>query len=89
MNCLLDDREIFFIYIINSGSILRSPVITLPVEFDASRRAMKALADGGYLVGEELSGARSVLTAAALTYVAAAAMAILQLIRLLAIANRR
>jgi Zn-dependent membrane protease YugP len=63
-------------------------VITLPVEFNASSRAMKALADGGYLVGDELSGARSVLTAAALTYVAAAAMAIMQLVRLLILADR-
>ena len=64
-------------------------VITLPVEFDASKRAIRALAHGGYLTDEEVTGARKVLSAAALTYVAAAAMAILQLLRLLMIARGR
>lgn len=61
-------------------------VLTLPVEFNASSRAMRALASGGYLTDDELRGARKVLTAAALTYVAAAAMAIMNLVRLLLIA---
>mgnify|MGYP002682451630 FL=1 len=64
-------------------------VLTLPVEFNASRRAMKALASGGYLSEDELGGARKVLTAAAMTYVASTAMAILQLVRMLLPANRR
>lgn len=64
-------------------------LLTLPVEFNASRRAMKALASGGYLSQEELSGARKVLTAAAMTYVASAAMAILQLVRMILLSNRR
>lgn len=64
-------------------------LITLPVEFNASSRAMKALAGGGYLSQEELAGVRKVLNAAALTYVAAAAVAILQLVRLLLIARGR
>mgnify|MGYP000930082134 CR=1 FL=1 len=64
-------------------------IITLPVEFDASRRAVRALADGGYLSDEEIKGVRAVLGAAAMTYVAAAAGAVLQLIRLLLIFNRR
>lgn len=58
-------------------------VITLPVEFNASSRALKALANGGYLDDEEMMGARKVLNAAALTYVAAAAMAIMQLLRVI------
>lgn len=62
-------------------------VLTLPVEFDASRRALASLSKGGYLTAEELSGARAVLTAAALTYVAAALMAIMQLVRMLLIAR--
>lgn len=62
-------------------------LITLPVEFDASRRAMRALASGGVMTEDELAGARSVLTAAALTYVAAAAVAILQLVQLLLLVN--
>ncbi|MCG0238318.1 MAG: zinc metallopeptidase [Firmicutes bacterium] len=60
-------------------------VITLPVEFNASSRALAILEGQGYLVGEELRGARAVLWAAAMTYVASAAMAISQLLRLLAI----
>jgi Zn-dependent membrane protease YugP len=64
-------------------------VLTLPVEFDASRRALRALAGGGYLTDEELLGAKKVLNAAAMTYVAAAAMAISELVRMLLIADRR
>ncbi len=64
-------------------------IITLPVEFDASRRAVRALASGGQLTEDELRGVRKVLSAAALTYVAAAAAAVLQLLRLLIIARGR
>lgn len=64
-------------------------VITLPVEFDASKRAIRALAHGGYLTDDEVFGAKKVLSAAALTYVAAAAMAALQLLRLILIARGR
>jgi hypothetical protein len=62
-------------------------VITLPVEFNASSRAMRALANGGYLEEDELKGAKKVLSAAAMTYVAAAAMAIMQLLRMIIIAR--
>jgi Zn-dependent membrane protease YugP len=64
-------------------------LITLPVEFDASKRALRALASGGYLTEEEMYGARKVLSAAALTYVAAAVAALLQLLRLIIIARGR
>jgi hypothetical protein len=64
-------------------------LVTLPVEFDASRRAMVLLRDGGFVTEAELKGVREVLGAAALTYVAAAAVAILQLIRLLLIRSER
>jgi len=64
-------------------------VLTLPVEFNASSRALKSLAHGGYLEPEELAGARKVLNAAAMTYVAAAAMAALQLLRMLLLARGR
>lgn len=63
--------------------------ITLPVEFNASSRAIELLDGGGYLVGEEVEGARSVLSAAALTYVAATAVALAQFLRLLALSRRR
>ena len=64
-------------------------VVTLPVEFDASARALRALREEGLVTADELRGVRSVLTAAALTYVAAAATAILELVRMLLLANRR
>ena len=63
-------------------------LITLPVEFNASSRAIKALGESNILTDEEIKGAKKVLTAAALTYVAALATSILQLIRLLLIARR-
>ncbi len=56
-------------------------LITLPVEFNASRRAMATIRDRDLLSGEEAAGARKVLTAAALTYVAALLMSVLQLLR--------
>ncbi|MBI4576091.1 MAG: zinc metallopeptidase [Planctomycetes bacterium] len=55
-------------------------LVTLPVEFNASRRALLALEGGGILSGREMDGAREVLRAAALTYVAAAVTAVLQLL---------
>jgi Zn-dependent membrane protease YugP len=58
-------------------------LITLPVEFNASHRALAQLSSNGMLVQQELSGARRVLNAAALTYVAATAVALLHLIRLI------
>jgi Zn-dependent membrane protease YugP len=63
-------------------------LITLPVEFNASGRAMAALEMGGYLQRDELPGANKVLTAAAMTYVVSALMSILQLIRLLGYRRR-
>ncbi|MCR5335196.1 MAG: zinc metallopeptidase [Synergistes sp.] len=64
-------------------------LVTLPVEFDASARALKLLSETHTLTQGELSGAKSVLDAAALTYVAALVMTILQLVRLLALRNSR
>ncbi len=64
-------------------------LVTLPVEFNASRRAMQTLRGEGILYGDELSGAKNVLTSAAMTYVAALASSLLSLLRLIALANRR
>ena len=64
-------------------------LITLPVEFNASRRAMQAIEEGGILYEDELIGARKTLTAAAMTYVAAVATSLVQLLRLIAIYGRR
>ena len=58
-------------------------LVTLPVEFNASSRAVKILENTGILGHEELQGTKKVLGAAALTYVAGAASAILQLLRLI------
>lgn len=63
-------------------------LITLPVEFDASNRALNILQARGILYGDETRNAKKVLNAAAMTYVAATLMAISQLIRLIAISNR-
>ncbi len=64
-------------------------LVTLPVEYNASGRAMKVLEQSGMLMGEELTGARKVLSAAALTYVAALITALAQLLRLVLLFGRR
>ena len=74
-------------FLVNLGLIAFSlafifQLVTLPVEFDASKRAIRILADGGLLTEEEVPQARRVLFAAALTYVAAAVATLLQLLRL-------
>ena len=74
--------------ILYSSSLLFT-LVTLPVEFNASNRAMKTIKSAGLLQGEELKGARQTLTAAALTYVAAAVTALLQLVRIILIAKQR
>lgn len=81
-------------FMINAGILLFIAVvlfqlITLPVEFNASRRAIKTLEKNYILEGAELGGAKKVLTAAALTYVASAAVAIGNLLRLLVLAGGR
>ena len=63
-------------------------VVTLPVEFNASARALKILERSNILIGDEIKGAKNVLSAAAMTYVAAALMSISNLVRLIAISNR-
>jgi len=81
----------FFVYlgIACFGLSLVFQLVTLPVEFNASRRAMLAIEEGGLLTAEEQKGARKTLKAAALTYVAATATALAQLLRLILIFGRR
>lgn len=81
----------FFVYlgIACFGLSLVFQLVTLPVEFNASRRAMIALEQGGILTDEEQRGARKTLKAAALTYVAATATALAQLLRLVLIFGGR
>ena len=64
-------------------------LITLPVEFNASKNAMQILEYDGILTGDELTGAGKVLKAAALTYVAALLSSLLQLLRLVLLTRRR
>lgn len=64
-------------------------IVTLPVEFDASHRALVMLEDYGILGSDETAASRKVLHAAAMTYVAAAASSILQLLRLMLLGRRR
>lgn len=71
------------------GLSLVFQLVTLPVEFNASRRAMNAISSAELLTEEEQRGARKTLTAAAMTYVAATAVALAQLLRLLMIFGRR
>lgn len=83
-----------FISIAYAGVILYGfavlfQLVTLPVEFNASRRALSILTESGTLVADETKGARRVLSAAAMTYVAALATSLLQMLRLLSIVNNR
>ena len=80
-----ENFSFFFVYlgIACFGLSLVFQLVTLPVEFNASRRAMVALEEGGILTDEERKGAKKTLKAAALTYVAATATALAQLLRLI------
>ncbi|MBU0508076.1 zinc metallopeptidase [bacterium] len=80
---LMDVAIIFF-----AGAVLFH-LVTLPVEFDASRRAVAILSSGGYLAPDELPQAKKVLNAAAWTYVAAATVALIHLVRLLVLRQSR
>lgn len=71
------------------GLSLVFQLVTLPVEFNASRRALQAIEDASILTEDEQHGAKKTLTAAALTYVAATAVALAQLLRLLVIFGGR
>ena len=80
---ILHGAGIYDVEIRHISGDLTDNYVTLPVEFNASSRALKILGNSHILYDDEISGARKVLTAAALTYVAAAASSILQLLRLL------
>ena len=73
--------------IILFASVLAFQLITLPVEFNASRRAVRIIDEGDFLSGNEIKGVKKVLFAAAMTYVAAMISALAQLLRLILIAN--
>lgn len=83
MTVLMDVGILFF-----AGAVLFH-LVTLPVEFDASRRALVMLHSSGYMSQTEVKGARRVLNAAAWTYVAAATIAILHLVRMIILRGAR
>lgn len=82
---LINSYNLALIGAVLFGAVVVFQLVTLPVEFNASSRALKMLGDYNYLEPNEVSGARKVLSAAAMTYVAAAASSIVQLLRLLSI----
>ena len=87
----LGEMSYFFVYlgIACFGLSVLFQFVTLPVEFNASRRAMQAIENTQLLTEEEQKGARKTLTAAAMTYVAATATALAQLLRLLVLFGGR
>ena len=82
-------EPLMYVGIILFALVVLFSLITLPVEYDASRRATAMLVNNGYLTQDEEKGVRSVLNAAALTYVASFVSALMQLLRLISIARRR
>ncbi len=87
---MLNITGLLWVGIVFFGLMVLFTLLTLPVEFDASRRAMKLLGDSGLMQSaEDRRGAQSVLRAAALTYVAAAITSVLQLLYFISLANRR
>lgn len=88
LGLLLSSQKLMLVGILLFSAAVLFQLLTLPVEFDASRRALRALEDCGRFSEAELDGARKVLRAAALTYVAALAVSAAQLLRLLMIFGR-
>lgn len=86
---LLNMMELFTLGIYFFSAAVLFQIVTLPVEYNASKRAIIALEDYGLVDRGEIYGAKKVLSAAALTYVAATVTAVLQLLRLLIIRGRR
>ena len=80
-------RPLIFVGIVLFAAAVLFSVVTLPVEFNASARALSMLTQGGHITAEEERGVRRVLNAAAMTYVASAIGAVLQLVRLLALSR--
>lgn len=81
--------SLIYVGIIMFAAVVLFQLVTLPVELDASGRALKTLENDGILEAAEVPHAKKVLTAAAFTYVAALITSIMQLLRLLAAAKRR
>ena len=89
LGIILSFRPLMYVGIAVFAAVVVFSLITLPVEFNASQRANQMLSESGYFTQEELNGVRTVLNAAALTYVASFISSAMQLVRLLLIARRR
>ncbi|MBQ3118338.1 MAG: zinc metallopeptidase [Clostridia bacterium] len=89
LGIILSFDPLISIGILLFSTVLFFQLITLPVEFNASKRAIKTLDENNILDGEELAGAKKVLSAAAMTYVAAVVVSAMQLLRLVLINRRR
>ena len=89
LGMVLSIRPLITIGILVFSLAVLFQIVTLPVEFNASRRALVMLEEYGILATEEVPSSRKVLSAAAMTYVASAASAVVQLLRLVLLNNRR
>ena len=89
LGCLFGSMNLIWLGIMAEIVILLFQIITLPVEIDASNRAIKELQKYDLLDQNEISGAKTMLTAAALTYVASIATTIIQIIRLILLFDKK
>lgn len=85
---ILSFKPLIYVGIIGYLFAVAFSVVTLPVELDASRRAIGAIESGGYLTTEEMPGAKKVLRAASMTYVAAVLVSLINLLRLFLLSRR-
>ena len=88
LGLMMGSFNLSMIGVILFGAMLVFQVVTLPVEFNASARALRMLEEGNYITYEESDDAKKVLNAAAMTYVWAAVASLISFLRLLAMANR-
>ena len=88
LGCIFNSLNLIWIGIFAEIIILLFQIITLPVEIDASKRAIKELEKYDLLDNNEISGGKTMLTAAALTYVASVATTIIQILRLILLFGR-
>ena len=89
LGIILSFEPLVTIGILAFSAVLLFQLVTLPVEFDASRRAINTLSQNKILYDDELKGAKKVLSAAAMTYVAAVLVSLMQLLRLILINRKR
>ena len=88
LGLMMGSFNLSMIGVVLFGAMLVFQVVTLPVEFNASARALRMLEEGNYITYDESDGAKKVLNAAAMTYVWAAVASLISFLRLLAMANR-